>query len=331
MHDTLKSGDEPEYGLFEQFFHADSFVPEDEETDDEKAEQEEAAGVYKCRLDRNREASESVLEEKVKNPLLNQIDEVLQYICNGFIFDTPRKGDEYTEEERNDIFESAVKLLYRCLFLFYADSRRLLPSDPEKIDIYESHSIHAICVESHKFQWGKRKDNEGYDLWQHFKGLINAINEGDPEYGIMGYNGGLFDDEKEEFLGNHKLRNDFMSRALYLLSYVESYDHDPDKDYKIPYEDLEVRHLGELYENILEYKVILADAARIRRRSKKGIEILLASETSQQKGDVLIRKGDVFFGETALERKQTGSYYTPESLVRFINEKNHHPAALQKF
>ena len=93
------------------------------------------------------------------------------------------------------------------------------------------------------------------------------------------------------------------------------------KDYKIPYEDLEVRHLGELYENILEYKVILADSDRIRRRSKKGIEILLASETSQQKGDVFIRKGDVFFGETALERKQTGSYYTPESLVRFINEK----------
>ena len=122
-----------EYGLFEQFFHADSFVPEDEETDDEKVEQEEAAGVYKCKLDRNREASESILEEKVKNPLLSQIDEVLQYICNGFIFDTPRKGDIYTEEERNDIFESAVKLLYRCLFLFYADSRRLLPSDPEKI------------------------------------------------------------------------------------------------------------------------------------------------------------------------------------------------------
>jgi len=130
LSDTLKSGDESEYGLFEQFFHAGSFVPEDEETDDEKAEQEEAAGVYKCRLDRNREASESVLEEKVKNPLLSQIDEVLQYICNGFIFDTPRKGDEYTEEERNDIFESAVKLLYRCLFLFYADSRRLLPSEP---------------------------------------------------------------------------------------------------------------------------------------------------------------------------------------------------------
>ena len=137
----------------------------------------------------------------------------------------------------------------------------------------------------------------------------------------MGYNGGLFDDEEERFLGQHQLRNDFLSRALYLLAFVEPYDNEPDEEYTIPYEDLEVRHLGELYENILEYTVQLADADRIRRRTKKGVEILLASQTTKKTGDTLIKKGDVYFGESALERKQTGSYYTPESLVRFLNEK----------
>ncbi len=51
------------------------------------------------------------------------------------------------------------------------------------------------------------------------------------------------------------------------------------------------------------------------------MEILLASQTTKKAGDTLIKKGDVYFGESALERKQTGSYYTPESLVRFLNEK----------
>jgi hypothetical protein len=51
------------------------------------------------------------------------------------------------------------------------------------------------------------------------------------------------------------------------------------------------------------------------------VEILLASHTTPQKGDTWIRKGDVFFGATALERKQTGSFYTPETLVSFLNEK----------
>ena len=71
----------------------------------------------------------------------------------------------------------------------------------------------------------------------------------------------------------------------------------------------------------MEYTVLLADADRIRRRTKKGVEILLASQTSKKAGDTFIMKGDVYFGESALERKQTGSYYTPESLVRFLNEK----------
>ena len=319
--EALEADDEAEYGLFERFFHKDSFIAEEPAEDQEQAEQDEAAGVYKCRLDTDQGDSENILDEWVKKPLLAQIDEILRYLCNGFIADTPRKGEEYTEEERTDILESSVKLLYRCLFLFYAEARRLLPSEEDKAEIYQKHSIRALCEEARKFRWGQRTDTDGYDLWKHFNGLINAVNDGDPEYGVMGYNGGLFDDEEEVFLGRHKLRNDFFARPLYLLAYVEPYNSDPDDEYAIPYEDLEVRHLGELYENILEYTVMLADADRIRRRTKKGVQFLLASETTKEKNDSLIRKGDVYFGESALERKQTGSYYTPESLVRFLNAK----------
>jgi hypothetical protein len=105
------------------------------------------------------------------------------------------------------------------------------------------------------------------------------------------------------------------------LAFVEPFDNEPHGDNPIPYEDLEVRHLGELYENILEYTVLLADADRIRRRTKKGVEILLASQTTKKLGDTFIKRGDVYFGESALERKQSGSYYTSESLVRFFNER----------
>jgi len=318
--EALEGSDKAEYGLFERFFHKDSFIAE--ETDNpEETSRDESVGIYKCRLDRDRNQSEQVLEEWVKKPFLTQVDEVLQYICNGFIFDTQKSGEEYTEGERAEIFESAVKLIYRCLFLFYAEARRLLPTDPEKADIYRRHSIQTLCLEARKFRWGQRRDTDQYDLWKHLKGLIGAVNDGDSEYGIMGYNGGLFDDEKELFLGQQQLRNDFLSRALYLLAFVEPLDNESDGEYAIPYEDLEIRHLGELHETILEYTVQLADADRIRRRTKKGMEILLASEAKKKAGDTLIKKGDVYFGESALERKQTGSYYTPESLVRFLNEK----------
>ncbi|HLA28963.1 MAG TPA: hypothetical protein VJZ49_13840, partial [Syntrophales bacterium] len=320
--EALAQNDELDYSLFERFFHIASFTPDiEDKEDDDRDKDARVHGVYTCRLDRDMAASEKVLEEKVKSPLLQQIDEVLQYLCNGFIAETPRKGDEYTEAERREIFESAVKLLYRCLFLFYAEARSLLPSQVEKREIYAKHSIGALCLEAHSFRWGKRTDYDSYDLWKHLKGLIHAVNDGDSEYGIMGYNGGLFDDEQEKFLGKQQLRNDFLARALYLMAYVEPYDAKPESEYPIPYRDLEVRHLGEMYENILEFTVTLADADRLRRRTKKGMEILLTSEMTPQKGDSHIRKGDVYFGESALERKQTGSYYTPESLVHFLNAK----------
>lgn len=337
------------YALFERFFHAESFVPvERDDYDSEKtsrlkavgikarkqkraaagdeesqeaegqsdAEKEREAGIYLCRLDLDGEISEAILEARVKEPLLAQVDNVLRYICNGFIADTPRTGAAYTEEERREVFESSVKLLYRCLFLFYAEARRLLPSEDRHAGLYAPHSIQTLCREARKFRWNERNDNAGYDLWQQLKGLVQAVNEGDPSYGVMGYNGGLFDDQEEKFLGKHRLRNDFFAPALYWLAFVDPAEGS--EEYAIPYQDLEVRHLGEMYEAILEYKVRLADTDYIRRRTKNGWQTLPAAGQKAQDGDTRIKAGDIFFGETALERKQSGSYYTPESLVRFL-------------
>lgn len=337
------------YALFERFFHAESFVPvERDDYDSEKtsrlkavgikarkqkraavgdeesqeaegqsdAEKEREAGIYLCRLDLDGEISEAILEARVKEPLLAQVDNVLRYICNGFIADTPRTGAAYTEEERREVFESSVKLLYRCLFLFYAEARRLLPSEDRHAGLYAPHSIQTLCREARKFRWNERNDNAGYDLWQQLKGLVQAVNEGDPSYGVMGYNGGLFDDQEERFLGKHRLRNDFFAPALYWLAFVDPAEGS--EEYAIPYQDLEVRHLGEMYEAILEYKVRLADTDYIRRRTKNGWQTLPAAGQKTQEGDTRIKAGDIFFGETALERKQSGSYYTPESLVRFL-------------
>ena len=341
------------YALFERFFHAESFTPRErddyetdkvarlkalglkarkqnqaaaEPSDDESGETPEnapaasdrAAGIYLCRLDLDGEISEAILEARVKEPLLEQVDNVLRFICNGFIADTRHAGVHYTEDERREVFESSVKLLYRCLFLFYAESRNRLPSEDRHAAIYAPHSINALCREARKFRWNERTDTIGYDLWQQLKGLVQAVNEGDASYGVMGYNGGLFDDEQERFLGQHRLRNDFLAPALYWLAFVDPGSGEPDTEYPIPYADLEIRHLGEMYEAILEYKVRLADTDYIRRRTKKGSQTIPSAGQKPQDGDVRIKAGDIFFGETALERKQSGSYYTPESLVRFL-------------
>ncbi len=320
--DALEADERSEYALFERFFHADAFEPEEDGAAGE--ERTESVRLYTCRLDRDAQASEKVLEDKVKKPLLDQVDEALQFICNGFIADRDTPEADCTEGERRQIFESAVKLLYRCMFLFYAESRKLLPSEADKRAEYEAEfSIHQLCCEARKFVWHERDDNRGYDLWQHLKGLVRAVNEGDAQYGIMGYNGGLFDDDEQTFLGRHRLRNDFFARALYLISHVQPpVGQGTEAEYEIPFRDLQVRHLGELYESILEFNVLLADVPRIRRRTRKGVAILPASSTRfDSDTDTRIEAGQVYFAQTALERKQSGSYYTPESLVGFLVDK----------
>jgi hypothetical protein len=211
LSEALEGEDEAGYGLFERFFHRESFSTMEEGSS--------------CRLDADRKASEEVLEALVKKPLLAQVDEVLQYICNGFIYDTRKTGEEYSEEERKEIFESAVKLIYRALFLFYAEARRLLPSDAEKAEAYGQHSMRVLCEEARKFRWGERQDTGGFDLWRRMKGLTAAVNEGDPEYGIMGYNGGLFDDPIDSYGPAHEqeIRKRLRDEAAQLRAEIDAY------------------------------------------------------------------------------------------------------------
>jgi hypothetical protein len=67
---TLEASDESEYGLFERFFHKDSFVTRNIATetpssgdDEEENQQSESPTVEKCRLDLDREQSEKILEQ----------------------------------------------------------------------------------------------------------------------------------------------------------------------------------------------------------------------------------------------------------------------------
>jgi hypothetical protein len=57
------------------------------------------------------------------------------------------------------------------------------------------------------------------------KGLTAAVNEGDPEYGIMGYNGGLFDDPIDSYGPAHEqeIRKRLRDEAAQLRAEIDAY------------------------------------------------------------------------------------------------------------
>ena len=119
--------------------------------------------------------------------------------------------------------------------------------------------------------------------WSIIDDLCRAINTGDRSIGLPPYNGGLFDPDRTPLLTTIRLADTVMATVIDALSF----EHTPDGRKYINYRDLSVQQLGSIYERLLEHEVI-----------RDGAEIII-------RPNVFARKG-------------SGSYYTPDDLVRLI-------------
>ena len=164
---------------------------------------------------------------------------------------------------------------------------------------------------------------DDYAIWERLQALFALIDQGDPAAGVPAYNGGLFDPGRRPFLTRHRVRNDYLQAALIRLAAVpakgQTYDQDREPQ-PIDYRDLSVRHLGSLYEGLLEYNLfVVEDEPRVVRVSKKKARYLPYSQAGKVRAsETVLPVGAVYVSETEGERKATGSYYTPEDVVDYI-------------
>lgn len=166
-------------------------------------------------------------------------------------------------------------------------------------------------------------------LYDRLGELFKAMDKGDPVLNVPTYNGGLFntipdDSDKREqriarFLQSHKVPDGRLALAIDRLS--------RDQDERtlglvpIDYKSLEVRHLGSIYEGLLEFKLILADEDKTTQTEKGQERYISLSEAKVKRGrqaEVVVRKGEVYLSNDKAERKASGSYYTPDPIVEYI-------------
>ena len=90
----------------------------------------------------------------------------------------------------------------------------------------------------------------------------------------------------------------------------------------IDYKSLEVRHLGSIYEGLLEFKLKVAEEDLTTQADKKGrrqyIPLSQAKAKRGRQAEVVVRKGEVYLSNDKAERKASGSYYTPDPIVEYI-------------
>lgn len=184
---------------------------------------------------------------------------------------------------RSEAREGAMRLLYRLLFLLYAEDRDLLPMQHPG---YRDNSLRRMREEAaRKRDSGLPFSASGTREWAGLLALSHAVANGDPALGLPPYNGNLFRDHPDDILARVTL-----SDAV-LMDVIETMSRETQPSAGrswINYRDLSVQHLGSIYERLLEHDVVDAGPVGIALRP------------------------------SPYARKATGSFYTREELVLLI-------------
>ena len=243
----------------------------------------------------------------VSDDLKNRVYDALRLLIDGFL-NFPRNRFDAANPLLGKIHTNCLILLYRVLFILYAESRGLLPV--ENPDYAARYSLAALAETVHKtLDQGDLIIPTISDYWARLRGLFTLINDG-WDHLIPQYNGGLFNPAYHPFLEENELGNNALAGVIELLTRTEEGE-------RIAYRDLDVRHLGNIYEGLLEYQPQIA-AEDLVIVSKRGGETVAPKSSPNQ--EVAYPEGAVYLLTDKGERKATGSYYTPDYIVRYIVE-----------
>lgn len=186
-----------------------------------------------------------------------------------------------------DYHRSLLRLVYRLLFLFVAEDRGLLHephADPVAIERYRDYFSTSRLRDLAR----KRRGGRHTDLYDALKITLHglATSGGRPEIALPGL-GGIFTDEPIDVVSDADLPNQALLTALRKLSVVHPKGSPPRV---VDYRNLGAEELGSIYESLLE---LVPRHDQLDRTFT--LELLAGND-----------------------RKTSGSYYTPTSLIDLV-------------
>lgn len=193
------------------------------------------------------------------------------------------------ELKRQAYYEELLRLVYRLIFLFAAEDRGLLHA-PNTADNarkaylggYSLHRLRERCVRNGSL-------DKNIDAWEGMKSLFNALADGQSALGLVAL-GGLFGPEKLSNLTACKVENKRFLKAIWHIAWFRP---EGQPMTKVNWRDMQTEELGSVYESLLE----------------------LTPELNLEGRDFTFAEGDATKGNA---RKVSGSYYTPDSLVKLL-------------
>ena len=240
----------------------------------------------KCRLDQVR-ASALAAQSELEADLRRRIFTVVEILANGF---AARTENRITDADLPCLYENCLIFLYRLLFILYAEGRSLLPVEPKSRKYYKQLSLARLLAPLKDFtEYDSQTQTRLYRDIQVLCMVINGTDkEANDEFGVPCYNGGLFAPARHPLLNEWTVVDAVLADVLRQLMFTPetgSLIFAPFES--VDYADLSVQQLGSIYEGLLEHRFVREDGKLVLKTDKG-------------------------------ERKATGTYYTPDYVVKYI-------------
>ena len=191
---------------------------------------------------------------------------------------------------RQAYYEELLRLVYRLIFLFAAEDRGLLHT-PNASDAARKAYRHGYAVGRLRERCTRNTSlDRHHDAWEGLRALFDALAKGETRLGLAAL-GGIFIPLNLADLTRSRIANRRLLKAIWHLSWFRP---DGQPMTRVNWRDMQTEELGSVYESLLE----LIPVVHLETRN-----FAFAVGDAANRGN---------------ERKTTGSYYTPDSLVQLL-------------
>lgn len=290
---------------------------------------------------------DTIIEESYKNAyevtkdLKEGVILAVETLANEALYWWKQNNNIPVTDYTDDTFESEVKddsltIIYRLLFLFYAESRDELEILPVNDEVYKlGYSLESLR-DLEMVRLNSDTSRNGYFFDDSIHHLFSLLSDGhnakaadgnSKSFRVRPIDSPLFNDKNLHHLADVRIRNTKWQEIIKALSLSKK------KNYcgRISYANLGVNQLGSVYESLLAFRGFYAEEDYIEVHkanapqdgtflvpySRMGDFDISEVLCDQQTGNpVILPEGTFVYRLNGRDRQKSASYYTPEVLTR---------------
>lgn len=281
---------------------------------------------------------------EVTKDLKEGVIHAVEALANEIVRDWKKQGRDVSAIAAEDLKNDCLNIVYRLLFLFYAEARPDLDILPADDPVYQHGYSLEMLRELEQVPLHSANTQEGHFFHHSLCGLFRLLSSGYREeeqsnrsFAIRQLDSPLFDDSKLHYFPKSKISNSVWQLVICELSLARKQKGKARG--RISYANLGINQLGSVYESLLAFRGFFAETDYIEvHRKRKGKET--SAQVASKDGSYLvprhrlndfdlrevyhereeqmriIHKDTFIYRLSGRDRQKSASYYTPEVLTQ---------------